>query len=41
MKSFFRNHIANMALAIELATLGAVIVFMIATTVGMPAAEIV
>ena len=34
MKTSLQRHIANFALAVELSTLGAVIVFMIAATVG-------
>jgi hypothetical protein len=38
---FFQKHWANAALAIELTTLGAVIVFMIATTAVLPVADII
>lgn len=31
-----QKHIANVALAVELSTLGAVIVFLIAATLGQP-----
>jgi hypothetical protein len=41
MKTLLHRHFANAALAVELTTLGAVIVFMIAATVGMPATTVV
>lgn len=41
MKTSFLKHITNATLAIELTTLGAVIVFMIATTLALPAIEII
>jgi hypothetical protein len=37
-KNLWHTHFANIALAIELTTLGAVIVFMIAATLGQSAA---
>lgn len=41
MKTSFLKHLTNAALAIELAILGAVIVFMIATTLAVPAVDII
>jgi hypothetical protein len=41
MKTFLHRQLANLALAVELTTLGAVVVFMIAATVGMPAPAVV
>jgi len=41
MKTSFLKHLTNAALAIELTTLGAVIVFMIASTLALPAADII
>lgn len=40
MKCLFQRHLANAALAVELTTLGAVIIFMITATVGMPAMNV-
>lgn len=40
MKCLFHRHLANAALAVELTTLGAVIIFMITATVGMPAMNV-
>lgn len=40
MKNFNYQHLANVALAVELTTLGAVIVFLITATVGMPAPHV-
>jgi|NOAtaT_6_FD_contig_21_1285547_length_217_multi_11_in_0_out_0_1 hypothetical protein len=37
MKTLLHRHLATFALAVELTTLGAVVVFMIAATVGLPA----
>jgi hypothetical protein len=34
MTNFFSRHIATVALAVELSTLGAVIAFLVATTLG-------
>ena len=40
MKRLIHEHLAHAALAVELTTLGAVIIFMIAATVGMPSATV-
>jgi len=37
MKTLLHRHLAALALAVELTSLGAVVVFMIAATVALPA----